>query len=45
MPIAIKFLQNKSFAQALGIIASDKMRPKIPYGEASGDINLNSAVI
>ncbi len=43
--IATKFLQNKSFAQAPGIITSDKMRPKIPYGVASGDINSTSAVV
>ncbi|MEO0842622.1 MAG: alkaline phosphatase D family protein [Cyanobacteria bacterium J06643_5] len=43
--ISTKFLQNKSFAQAPGIITSDKMRPKIPYGVASGDIDANSAVI
>ncbi|WP_414621888.1 alkaline phosphatase D family protein [Calothrix sp. CCY 0018] len=43
--IATNFLQNKSFAQAPAIITSDKMRPKIPYGVASGDVNANSAVI
>ncbi len=43
--VAKRFLQNKSFAQAPGIITSDKIRPKIPYGVASGDINSNSAVI
>ena len=43
--IATNFLQNKSFAQAPGIITSDKMRPKIPYGVASGDVDANSAVI
>ena len=32
-------------AQAPGIITSEKMRPKIPYGVASGDVNGNSAVI
>ncbi|AFY52909.1 phosphodiesterase/alkaline phosphatase D [Rivularia sp. PCC 7116] len=40
-----RVLQNKSFAQAPGIITSDKMRPKIPYGVASGDVNSNSAII
>ena len=38
-------LFSKSFAQAPAVIASDKMRPSIPYGVASGDINGNSAVI
>ncbi|MEA5597968.1 alkaline phosphatase D family protein [Rivularia sp. UHCC 0363] len=38
-------LPQVSFAQAPGIITSDKMRPKIPYGVASGDVNANSAVI
>lgn len=38
-------LFSKSFAQAPGIVTSEKMRPQIPYGVASGDINGNSAVI
>ncbi len=32
-------------AQAPNIITSEKMRPQIPYGVASGDINGNSGVI
>ncbi len=43
--VATNFLSKASFAQAPGIITSDKMRPKIPYGVASGDVNANSAVI
>ena len=38
-------LCSKSFAQAPGIVTSDKMRPQIPYGVACGDITGNSAVI
>lgn len=33
------------FGQAPGIITSDKMRPTIPYGIASGDISENSIII
>jgi alkaline phosphatase D len=36
---------KSGFAQAPALITSDKMRPAIPYGVASGDINGNSAVI
>jgi alkaline phosphatase D len=32
-------------AQAPNIITSEKMRPQIPYGVASGDINGNSSII
>lgn len=32
-------------AQAPGIVTSDKMRPTIPYGVASGDITGNRAVV
>jgi len=32
--IATKLLPKKSFAQAPGIVTSDKMRPKIPYDVA-----------
>lgn len=43
--VATKFLPKHSFAQAPGIITSDTMRPKIPFGVASGDVDSNSAVI
>ena len=43
--VATTFLPKHTFAQAPGIITSDKIRPKIPYGVASGDVNTNSAVI
>ncbi|MBO3459989.1 alkaline phosphatase D family protein [Aetokthonos hydrillicola Thurmond2011] len=38
-------LVSKSLAQAPAIITSDKVRPSIPYGVASGDINGRNAVI
>ncbi|MEH1962635.1 MAG: alkaline phosphatase D family protein [Nostoc sp.] len=37
--------KSQVFAQAPGIITSDKMRPGIPYGVASGDICNDSIVI
>ncbi|MBD2297006.1 alkaline phosphatase D family protein [Anabaena sphaerica FACHB-251] len=37
--------KSRVFAQAPGIITSDKMRPAIPYGIASGDITNNNVVI
>jgi alkaline phosphatase D len=43
--IATNLLSKSSSAQAPGIITSEKMRPAIPYGVASGDINGNSAII
>ena len=43
--IATNFLAKSGFAQAPGIITSDKERPGIPYGVASGDIDGNRAVI
>lgn len=43
--IATNFLAKSGFAQAPGIITSDKERPSIPYGVASGDIDGNRAVI
>lgn len=43
--IATNFLAKSGFAQAPGIITSDKERPAIPYGVASGDIDGNRAVI
>ncbi|MFH7025479.1 MAG: alkaline phosphatase D family protein [Heteroscytonema crispum UTEX LB 1556] len=43
--IATNFFAKSGFAQPPAIITSDKMRPAIPYGVASGDINGNSAVI
>jgi len=43
--VATKLLPKHSFAQAPGIITSDTMRPKIPFGVASGDVDSNSAVI
>lgn len=43
--IAADLLSKSGLAQAPGIITSEKMRPQIPYGVASGDINGNSAVI
>lgn len=43
--IATNIYSKSSLAQAPAIITSDKMRPDIPYGVASGDINGNSAVI
>ncbi|BAY46263.1 alkaline phosphatase [Scytonema sp. HK-05] len=44
--IATNFLSKSTgFAQAPAIITSDKLRPTIPYGVASGDINGNRAVI
>ena len=33
------------FGQAPGIITADSMRPMIPYGVATGDMNGNSIVI
>jgi alkaline phosphatase D len=43
--IASNLVSKSGFAQAPGIVTSDKMRPQIPYGVASGDITGNSAVI
>ncbi len=43
--IVTKMFPQVGFAQAPGIVTSDKMRPKIPYGVASGDVNANSAVV
>ncbi|MGD1875203.1 MAG: alkaline phosphatase D family protein [Mastigocoleus sp.] len=43
--VTTNLLSKSAFAEAPGIITSDKMRPKIPYGVASGDINNNGAVI
>lgn len=43
--IGTNLLSKSGFAQAPGAIASDKLRPTIPYGVASGDINGSSAVI
>ncbi|HLO87520.1 MAG TPA: alkaline phosphatase D family protein [Nostocaceae cyanobacterium] len=43
--IAANTWSKSSFAQTPAIITSEKMRPAIPYGVASGDINGNSAVI
>ena len=43
--IATNLFPKNTLAQAPGIVTSDKMRPKIPYGVASGDVNANSAVI
>jgi len=37
--------KSTGFAQAPAIITSDKLRPTIPYGVASGDINGNRAVV
>ncbi|MHC5832160.1 MAG: PhoD-like phosphatase N-terminal domain-containing protein, partial [Nostoc sp.] len=37
--------KSQVFAQAPAIITSDKMRPGIPYGVASGDICNDSIVI
>ena len=37
--------KSQLFAQAPAIITSDKMRPAIPYGVASGDISKDSIVI
>ncbi|NJM71172.1 MAG: alkaline phosphatase [Scytonema sp. RU_4_4] len=37
--------KSTGFAQAPAIITSEKARPSIPYGVASGDINGNRAVI
>ena len=36
---------SKVFGQGPAIITSDKMRPNIPYGVASGDITKNNVVI
>lgn len=45
--IAADFLSKSGLAQvsAPAIITSDKMRPSIPYGVASGDITSDRAVI
>jgi alkaline phosphatase D len=43
--IATNLLPKAGFAQAPAIITSEKIRPQIPYGVASGDVNGNSAVI
>lgn len=45
--IAVKALPSFSLAQSStpGIITSEKMRPQIPYGVASGDVTATSAVI
>lgn len=37
--------KSQVFAEAPAIITSDKMRPAIPYGVASGDISNDSIVI
>jgi len=45
--LATDFLSKTGLAQvaAPAIVTSDKMRPQIPYGVASGDITAKSAVI
>jgi alkaline phosphatase D len=43
--VATNILSKSGLAQAPAIITSDKIRPRIPYGVASGDINSNNAVI
>ncbi len=43
--ISNSLLPKPIFAQASGIITSEKSRPQIPYGVASGDINGDNAVI
>ena len=43
--LSSSLFSKSGFAQAPAIITSEKMRPQIPYGVASGDININSAVI
>lgn len=43
--IAANFFSKSGFTQPPAIITSDKSRPTIPYGVASGDINNNAAVI
>ncbi|MFB2920832.1 alkaline phosphatase D family protein [Aerosakkonema funiforme] len=43
--VAANTLSKSGLAQASGIVTSEKMRPQIPYGVASGDISGNSAVI
>lgn len=43
--ITHNLLSKSGFAQAPGIVISDKMRPQIPCGVASGDITGNSALI
>ncbi|MGL5082003.1 MAG: alkaline phosphatase D family protein [Microcoleaceae cyanobacterium] len=36
---------KQGLAQSPGIVSSDRMRPKIPYGVASGDIGVGQATI
>ncbi|BAZ40880.1 hypothetical protein NIES4101_68410 [Calothrix sp. NIES-4101] len=43
--ITNNLLSKSTFAQAPGIVTSEKLRPQIPYGVASGDINGDNAVI
>jgi alkaline phosphatase D len=43
--IYTSIVAKSSIAQAPAIITSEKTRPQIPYGVASGDISGNSAVI
>jgi alkaline phosphatase D len=43
--ISNSLFSKSTFAQAPGIITSEKSRPQIPYGVASGDINADNAVI
>jgi alkaline phosphatase D len=43
--LSSSLLPKSGFAQAPAIVTSEKMRPQIPYGVASGDINGDSAVI
>ena len=44
--IAANALGNAGFVHsAFAIVPSDKLRPRIPYGIASGDITQGSAVI
>lgn len=45
--IAADLLSKSGLAQVSGpaIVTSDKMRPKIPYGVASGDITNGNAII
>ncbi|MEA5571098.1 alkaline phosphatase D family protein [Calothrix sp. UHCC 0171] len=43
--ITNNLFSKSTFAQAPGIVTSEKIRPQIPYGVASGDINGDSAVI
>lgn len=43
--LGTQLFSKSGLAQAPGVVTSDRMRPQIPYGVASGDISLGQATI